>query len=116
MAAYHNDLSQFRQLRDQAARKKQLEARRARLLPQCQDLAAQAEARKTERLEAEQELAGLESKGPWACSTPSPEERPSAWRRPRKPSAPPKRPNSRRCLPWQRLRPAWPRRSGSWRA
>ena len=78
MAAYHNDLSQFRQLRDQAARKKQLEARRARLLPQCQDLAAQAEARKTERLEAEQELAGLESKGPWACSTPSPEERPSA--------------------------------------
>ena len=64
MAAYHNDLSQFRQLRDQAARKKQLEARRAGLLPQCQDLAAQAEARKTERLEAEQELAGLESKGP----------------------------------------------------
>lgn len=64
MAAYHNDLSQFRQLRDQAARKKQLEARRAGLLPQCQDLAAQAEARKKERLEAEQELAGLESKGP----------------------------------------------------
>lgn len=64
MAAYHNDLSQFRQLRDQAARKKQLKAHRAQLLPQCQDLAAQADARKKERLEAEQELAALESRGP----------------------------------------------------
>lgn len=64
MASNDHDLQQFRKLRAQAAQKKQLEARRAELLPQCRDLAAQAEARKKERLDAEKELAGLESRGP----------------------------------------------------
>ena len=64
MASNDHDLQQFRKLRTQAAQKKQLEARRAQLLPQCRDLTAQAEARKKERLDAEKELAGLESRGP----------------------------------------------------
>lgn len=64
MASNYDDLQQFRRLKAQAAQKKQLEARRAELLPQCQALSVQAEARKKERLDAERELAGLESKGP----------------------------------------------------
>lgn len=64
MTSNDHDLQQFRKLKAQAAQKKQLEARRAQLLPQCRELAAQAEARKKERLDAEQELAGLESRGP----------------------------------------------------
>lgn len=57
------DLSRFLQLRAQAAQKKQLEANQAALTAQCQTLSDRAAACKKARLEAEQELAELESGG-----------------------------------------------------
>lgn len=61
----HNaaDLPRFLQLRAQAAQKKQLEANQAALTAQCQALSDRAAACKKVRLEAEQELADLESGG-----------------------------------------------------
>lgn len=62
--AYHpNDLAHFQQLRDQAARKRELEARRAQLLPQQEALAAQAQACRKARQEAEAEVEELTAGG-----------------------------------------------------
>ncbi|MFQ8928358.1 MAG: hypothetical protein ACLR53_10370, partial [Evtepia gabavorous] len=60
----NDDLLAFRQLRAQAARKKQLETQRAALTDRCQVLSVQAEACRKARQAAEQEVATLESKGP----------------------------------------------------
>ena len=64
MAYQNDDLLAFRQLRAQAARKKQLETQRAALTYRCQVLSVQAEACRKARQAAEQEVATLESKGP----------------------------------------------------
>mgnify|MGYP000494271347 CR=1 FL=1 len=64
MAYQNDDLLAFRQLRAQAARKKQLETQRAALTDRCQVLSVQAEACRKARQAAEQEVATLESKGP----------------------------------------------------
>lgn len=64
MAYQNDDLLAFRQLRAQAARKKQLETQRAALTDRCQVLSVQAEACRKARQAAEQEVAALESKGP----------------------------------------------------
>ena len=64
MAYQNDDLLAFRQLRAQAARKKQLETQRAALTDRCQVLSVQAEACRKARQAAEQEVAPLESKGP----------------------------------------------------
>ena len=66
MAYQNDDLLAFRQLPGQAARKKQLETQRAALTDRCQVLSVQAEACRKARQAAEQEVATLESKGPWA--------------------------------------------------
>ena len=64
MAYQNDDLLAFRQLRAQAARKKQLETQRAALTDRCPVLSVQAEACRKARQAAEQEVATLESKGP----------------------------------------------------
>ena len=59
MAYQNDDLLAFRQLRAQAARKKQLETQRAALTYRCQVLSVQAEACRKARQAAEQEVATL---------------------------------------------------------
>ena len=71
MAYQNDDLLAFRQLRAQAARKKQLETQRAALTDRCQVLSVQAEACRKARQAAEQEVATLESKGPMGLLYPS---------------------------------------------
>ena len=74
------NLSHFRQLREQAVKKKSLEEELEQLTHQCETLSAQSDACKQAKDEAEKPSPTWSPAGPWAFSTPSPGGKPPGAR------------------------------------